>query len=600
MLESRALLPLEINAQTGMLNQAFHKLQYGQRMQCGGPNLAALLLTFRETTVLENFTLPPFAGPRPTGTVGNLPSQNNNGPRVPLIGGDAMKALCKQVLSMESRGNGIMMAYGRRGTAKAATAQTYGSTPRAIDNQIYVVPPFSACDESFNSTDYSRWFNQTYKFSNIKIFCIHSEKHGNDGPNALFCPECKEDAIERLDAVARGSLVLSIEEELSQRGHGAIYRRADGSIKMETWKYYSRGEAECVLATIAASGMSPYAAPFFVAQDPNFFYPLIADHGCIRAALEYVAPHIDWDEHVGPVKHNEKEQIPVLPGFRPGQYLRKCGNPFCSKLEDYKAGGAEGFSACSNCTRRCYCSSDCQAADWSIHKHECKNSAKGKVPDPRLDDTTAEGKSGNVTNTPKLKHKMEVEPGGDYVVHGLVAKPEFNGQVGLAKESLENGRIAVALRSGKKLSIKPQNLYHIGVFVKKRKKKSRVFQCVHGLQVCDSCYLDFTTVNRLAQLKYNKQDMTSIHAVEQVNEVHFSTFDFRGDGEEFSTCFKPIECHGMDNHKKQRFILKALLETKVPMTTNAEVAKTAYVTYGAARHNVLRAYTKLDEVAQLL
>ena len=79
---------------------------------------------------------------------------------------------------------------------------------------------------------------------------------------------------------------------------------------------------------------------------------------------------------------------------------------------------------------------------------------------------------------------MEVEPGGDYVVNGLVAKPELNG----------------------------------------------VFQCVHGLQVCDSCYLDFTTVNQLAQLKYNKKDMTtSIHAVEQVNEVHFLTFDFNGD-----------------------------------------------------------------------
>ena len=61
-----------------------------------------------------------------------------------------------------------------------------------------------------------------------------------------------------------------------------------------------------------------------------------------------------------------------------------------------------------------------------------------------------------------------------------------------------------------------------------------------------------------------------------------------------------IECHGMEKHEKQRFVLKALLEANVPMTTNAEVAKTAYVTYGAARHNVLRAYTRLEEVAQVL
>ncbi len=571
-------------------------------MQNGGPNLAALLLVFKETMVKEDFTLSPFAGSQPTGTVGNRPTNTiqNQGPRVPLIGGNAAKALCKKIQFMESRGNGIMFAYGRRGTAKAATAQTYGSAPRAIDNQIYVIPSFSACDESFNAIDYGRWMNQTYTFPSIQIFCVHTEKFGNRGPNALFCPECKEDAIERLDAVARGSLALSIEEEISQRGHGAIYRKADGSVKMETWKYYSRGEAECALATIAASGMSPYAAPFFIAQDPNFFYPLIADHGCIRAALEYVAPHIDWDVHVGPIKYNEKEQVPVLPGFRPGKYLRKCGNSFCSNLEDYKA---KGFLSCSACSRRYYCSKECQIADWSLHKFECKNSGKGKVPDPRLDDDpTTEGLSGNddVANAQQLKYKAEVQPRQDYVVHGLKVKPEYNGQVAFAEKSLENGRFSVTLRSGKNLSIKPQNLHHVGVFCRKRKKKSRVFECIHGLQVCDSCYLDFTTVNRLTQLKYNEQDMTSSHAVEQVNEVHFSTFDFRGDGEEFSALSGTIECHGMENHEKQRFILKALLQASVPMTTNAEVAKTAYVTYGAARHNFLRAYTRLREVAQLL
>lgn len=601
LLDSRALLPLEINANAGMLDQTMHRIPYGQCMQLGGPNLGALLLVFKETLMKENFTLPPFAGSVATGSVGNLPVQNNQGPRVPVIGGKAAQVLCKKIQSEESRGKGISLAYGRRGTAKAATAQTYGSSARAIDNQIYVVPPFAACDESVTLAEEGRWMQQSFAFPEpINMFCVHSEKYSHSirKPNALFCPECKSDAKERLDAVARGSLVLSIEEEISQRGNGAIYRKEDGTIKMETWKYYSRGEAECVLATIAASGMSPYTAPLFIAQDPNFFYPLILDHGSIRAALEYVSPHIDWDGRVGPVKYNMKEQVPLLPGFRPGQYARKCGNPFCIELGDYKTNGKrEGFSSCTGCNRRYYCCKNCQVADWSVHKHECKTSAKGKAPDPRLNDSTSDG---NATKPARLKHNTQVEPGQDYVVHGLKVKPEFNGKVALVQESIEDGRFSVALRGGKHLSIKPENLHHVGVFVRKRKKKSRVFECVHGLQVCDSCYLDFTTVNRLTQLKYNKQDMTSIHAVEHVNDVHFSAFDLRGDEEEFSRCCQPIECHGMENHEKQSFILKSLLGVDVPMTVNAEVAKTAYVTFGAGRHQALRAYTRLDEVAQFL
>ena len=40
------------------------------------------------------------------------------------------------------------------------------------------------------------------------------------------------------------------------------------------------------------------AHPLFVAQDPNFVWPLIEYHGTIRAALEYVAPYEDWDSRL--------------------------------------------------------------------------------------------------------------------------------------------------------------------------------------------------------------------------------------------------------------------------------------------------------------
>ena len=58
--------------------------------------------------------------------------------------------------------------------------------------------------------------------------------------------------MDRLDAVSNGSVVLSMEEGGSQRGHHtAIYRsKLDGSMKMETWKMYCGGEAECLLAIL--------------------------------------------------------------------------------------------------------------------------------------------------------------------------------------------------------------------------------------------------------------------------------------------------------------------------------------------------------------
>jgi len=140
-------------------------------------------------------------------------------------------------------------------------------------------------------------------------------------------------------------------------------------LKIETWKNYCCGEAECALALLVASGMSPYCAPLFIAQDPNFYWPLIANHGSIRAALEFVAPHMDWNQKLGPAKEKLSEQEPLVKNTRPGKCLRKCGNPLCTNLEKYSA---NRYSTCRGCKRRSYCCKDCQRADWPFHKQECK------------------------------------------------------------------------------------------------------------------------------------------------------------------------------------------------------------------------------------
>lgn len=92
--------------------------------------------------------------------------------------------------------------------------------------------------------------------------------------------------------ISNSSIVLSLEEEISCRGQAAIYRCTNGSIKMETWKTYCVGEAECCLALLVASELSPYCFLLFIAQYPNFYWTLIADHGSIHAVLEFVAPRI--------------------------------------------------------------------------------------------------------------------------------------------------------------------------------------------------------------------------------------------------------------------------------------------------------------------
>jgi hypothetical protein len=404
---------------------------------------------------------------------------------------------------------------------------------------------------------------------------------------------CEEDAIERLDAIARGAVVLSLDEDLPHRGQAAIFRDRNGSLKIETWKTYSGGEAECALAVLAASGMPSYVSPIFVAQDPNFLWPLIADHGSIRAAVEFVAPHIDWNDKIGAAKENAQEQIPVIPDCRPGKYLRKCGNGFCNNLELYKS---ETFQYCSGCNRRKYCCVGCQRDDWAIHKRECRVNISEVEANPRIDDAGAI----NYVSKP-LKYKLELVQGQDCVIHGLTSKPHYNGKIGILGESTEDGRIAVTLRSGavNLLSIKPSNLYCLGVFCRKRKKKSRLFECKHGSEVCSDCYFDFSTINRLAKLKYDGQEMTSAAAIEQCEETYFSSRTL-----EASHVFEkgwPMECVGMKEHPEQRFILKALVEVEGPVSLLAMVARTAFVTYGGAfTHLVLRSNTKLGDVAQLL
>eukprot|EP00956_Cyclotella_meneghiniana_P010015 scaffold13816_cov23-Cyclotella_meneghiniana.AAC.1 len=602
LLEDRALLPLEINANFDMLEQAQMYLQPLQKMHVGGPNLGALLLAFNEVAQKLNYSLPPFRSSWATGKVNNpLIPMPRNKPRIPLIAAESIKKILIGIQPLKYHGNDVVFGYCRRGAAKTATSQTQGAASRVIDNQIFFAPPFAACDETIDVDDVHTWHAECIKVLNNggnqllrNIVCVHNERQRNSARN-IFCNECEADAVERLDAICKGSVVISIDEEISQRGQSVIFRDKFGRLKQESWKAYSVGEAESVLAILAESGFSSYVAPLFIAQDPNFIWPLIADHGSVRAALEHVAPYTDWNAVIGQVRANICEQNPIEE-CSPGSYLRKCGNRFCTKFESYSD---NMFSFCDKCNRRKYCGLSCQHADWPIHKLECRIGKGEREENLRLDVEALYDRQ-NLD----LKHSLKLEHGQDCVVHGLKTSREYNGLVGTAGETSEDGRIAVTLSlNSKVLAVKPCNLYSIGVFCRKRKKKSRVFECAHGLEICKDCYSDLTTVNRLAKLKYNGEDISSPAAIDQVLNTYFSSCILNDDDDEqgntVDTNELPWECQGMEEYPKQCFVLKALL-TKKPVSLLAAVARTAIITFGAQKLKVLRPNTRLEDVAMLL
>jgi hypothetical protein len=57
----------------------------------------------------------------------------------------------------------------------------------------------------------------------------------------------------------------------------------------------------------------------------------------------------------------------------------------------------------------------------------------------------------------------------------------------------------------------------------------------------------------------------------------------------------------MEEYPRERFILKALVEADCALSLLATVARSAFITYGGAFTNsLLRAETKLEDVAQML
>ena len=53
-------------------------------------------------------------------------------------------------------------------------------------------------------------------------------------------------------------------------------------------EHLCRGKVECTLAAFVLNGEKLYVDPIFIAQNLNFFWPLIANHGSICAPFEFL------------------------------------------------------------------------------------------------------------------------------------------------------------------------------------------------------------------------------------------------------------------------------------------------------------------------
>jgi hypothetical protein len=569
-LESKSVLQNELIAQCQILEQAPAQLRPGQSMALGGPNVGCLLVVLYQPLSEKRFMLPAFASDVPTLRVGDRPRQGTTG-ALAIMATDRLKEVVALMDQVVRNGNGVVPLYGRRGVGKGATAQSYGAASRPLDSLLFVVPPAPGCDETPTDDEVMQWrgaaalgsssLNHYGNPRNLEVACVHNDKGGVD------CLHCIADARERLEAVSRGSVALSLQESLESRGHTAIFRLADGTVKSESFKDYGRGEVECGLAALVASQVAdchdPHVVhPLFVAQDPNLFWSLVLNHGCIRAALEYVAPHVDWDKKVGRVK-SPLEQVPIISEGRPGCILIKCGNDICLKLERERDGSKGAFETCSRCHRRHYCCQKCQKADWTLHRRECISAAEGRQPtmDPAIPSMAA-----NDTDRSD-RRDSQPEAGEKVVIHSLIAKPELNGRLGVISGPLTpGGRYPVKLVGhASTIAVKPTNFHRLAAFVveRKGKKKARKFECFeHGSEVCSECSVDFSIANQLSKLCFTGV-LLSPDTIERFADTHFASIQ-HPDADygiyQVHADF-PIECQGLQSTEK-RILLKALLESK--------------------------------------
>ena len=147
-IDTKSVLVNEMMATSQMLDNVQSQLQPGQGFVSGGPNLCSLILALQRDLIHLGYQLPPFAAIAPSQQVGSRPQPGSAAP--PMIGRKVLQEIERQVEKLARRGSRVSFQYGRRGIAAQATALSLGQASRALDAQLFVVPPDAACYEFFD------------------------------------------------------------------------------------------------------------------------------------------------------------------------------------------------------------------------------------------------------------------------------------------------------------------------------------------------------------------------------------------------------------------------------------------------------------------
>jgi hypothetical protein len=183
----------------------------------------------------------------------------------------------------------------------------------------------------------------------------------------------------------------------------------------------------------------------------------------------------------------------------------------------------------------------------------------------------------------------------EVVVYGLVARPEFNGRIGIISGVEAEGRYPVKVAGHPRvITIKPNNFHRLGVNSADRPGKARKFECsLHRSEVCSQCSLDFGIANHLSKIHFsNGPAQLSRDSIEQIAETHFAIIEAPDGDVESKFLVKdfPMECQGLQDDDK-RFVLKAVLETKEDKSLRMAATAAGLACFGARSENVTRPYT---------
>lgn len=63
----------------------------------------------------------------------------------------------------------------------------------------------------------------------------------------------------------------------------------------------------------------------------------------------------------------------------------------------------------------------------------------------------------------------------------------------------------------------------MGPLVRVDETSQEYLKCLHGCEVCEKCYFDFTIVNKLAKQKYMGYDLSAdMSMIEHIVDLHFA------------------------------------------------------------------------------